>query len=92
VKSITVRLIGKPGCHLCDDADLVIQGVVKNFSNVVVEHRNLHEKPEWETEYSEKIPVVHIDDQEFAYWHVDAQALADALVSSGGLPQASESE
>lgn len=65
---------------------------MKNFSNVVVEHRNLHEKPEWETEYSEKIPVVHIDDQEFAYWHVDAQALADALVSSGGLPQASESE
>ncbi len=92
MQSITVRLIGKPGCHLCDDADLVIQGVVTNFSNVVVEHRNLAEKTEWESEYSEKIPVIHIDDQEFAYWHVDAQALADALVASGGLPQASESE
>jgi glutaredoxin len=84
--------MGKPGCHLCDDADLVIQSVVKKFSNVVVEHGNLHEKPEWETEYSEKIPVVHIDDQEFAYWHVDAQALAEALLSRGALPQPRESE
>jgi hypothetical protein len=92
VQSITVRLIGKPGCHLCDEAGLVIQGVVENFSNVVVEHRNLDEKTEWESEYSEKIPVIHIDDQEFAYWRVDASALAEALLSRGGLPEASESE
>lgn len=92
MKSVTVRLMGKPGCHLCDDADLVIQSVVKNFSNVVVEHRNLQEKPEWESEYRDKIPVIHIDDQEFAQWHVDPDALAEALVARGGLPQASESE
>ncbi len=92
MQSITVRLIGKPGCHLCDDADLVIQSVVKKFSNVAVEHRNLHDNPEWESEYAEKIPVIHIDDQEFAYWHIDAGALAEALVSSGGLPQPLESE
>jgi hypothetical protein len=92
VQSITVRLIGKPGCHLCDEADLVIQGVVENFSNVVVEHRNLDEKTEWEREYSEKIPVIHIDDQEFAYWHIDAGALGEALLSRGALPQPRESE
>jgi hypothetical protein len=92
VQSITVRLIGKPGCHLCDEADLVAAGVVQKFSNVALEHRNLDEKTEWESEYSEKIPVIHIDDQEFAYWHVDAGALAEALLSRGALPQPRESE
>jgi hypothetical protein len=92
VQSITVRLIGKPGCHLCDEADLVVAGVVQKFSNVALEHRNLFETTEWESEYSEKIPVIQIDDQEFAYWRVDASALAEALLSRGGLPHASESE
>lgn len=92
MQSITVRLIGKPGCHLCDEANLVIEQVVKSFSNVVVEHRNLSEKTEWESEYGDKIPVIHIDDQEFAYWRVDAGALADELLSRGGLSEASESE
>ena len=92
MQSITVRLIGKPGCHLCDDADLVVTDVVQKFSNVVVEHRSLFEEAAWESEYSEKIPVIHIDDQEFAYWHVDAGALAEALLSRGALPQPRESE
>lgn len=92
MQSITVRLIGKPGCHLCDEADLLAAGVVQKFSNVALEHRNLFETPEWESEYSEKIPVIQIDDQEFAYWRVDASALAEALLSRGGLPHASESE
>ncbi len=92
MQSITVRLIGRPGCHLCDEADLVVAGVVEKFSNVVVEHRNLFEKTEWEREYSEKIPVIQIDDEEFAHWRVSAEALADALLSRGGLPEASESE
>ena len=92
MQSITVRLIGKPGCHLCDEANLVIEKVVKSFSNVVVEHRNLSEKAEWESQYGDKIPVIHIDNQEFAYWRVNAEALADELLSRGGLPEASESE
>lgn len=70
----------------------MVAGVVEKFSNVVVEHRNLLDNPDWESQYSEKIPVIHIDDDEFAYWRVNAKALADALLSRGGLPQPSDSE
>ena len=92
MQSITVRVIGKPGCHLCDEADLVVTDVVQKFSNVVVEHRSLFEEAAWESEYSEKIPVILIDGHEFAHWRVDAGALSAALLSHGGLPEASESE
>lgn len=70
----------------------MVAGVVEKFSNVVVEHRNLLDNADWESQYAEKIPVVHIDDDEFAYWRVNAEALADALLSRGGLPQPSDSE
>ncbi|WP_306515645.1 glutaredoxin family protein [Corynebacterium sp.] len=41
--------------------------------------RNVDEDPELAMEFGDRVPVVVIDDEEFACWEVDNDELADAL-------------
>lgn len=92
MESITVRIIGKPGCHLCDDADAVVQSVAAQYSNVVVEHAVVDDKPEWVVAYADKIPVIHIGADEVAHWRISNEALVRELDSRGGIPAPPKSE
>jgi hypothetical protein len=85
MQSITVTLIGKDGCHLCDDADAVITEVVAGFSNVTRSHQVLEDSHPMAHEYADKIPVVLIDDVLHAYWRVKPERLADSLVKLGAI-------
>jgi hypothetical protein len=85
MQSIRVTVIGKDGCHLCDEATEVITGVLQGFSNVSLEHRDLAEDPEWQRDYADKIPVVLIDGQEHAYWRVRAERLRESLAHQGAI-------
>jgi uncharacterized NAD-dependent epimerase/dehydratase family protein len=84
VQSITVQIIGREGCHLCDDAEGVVESVVAGFKNVTIQHSVLEDNPEWVQTYADKIPVVQIDGVEFAYWRVRAPKLEAALIELGG--------
>ncbi|MWB98065.1 glutaredoxin family protein [Agromyces seonyuensis] len=83
-----VTLIGKPGCHLCDDARGVIQGVLAGLEGTrgapVVEFAevNLLEDAELTAKYSEDIPVVLIDDEVHDFWRVDADRFRSALTGA----------
>lgn len=77
--SVTVTLIGKDGCHLCDDAKTVIDAVVADTPDVDVEEVSLADNPLWEELYGELIPVVLIDGVEHAHWRVDAESFREAL-------------
>lgn len=76
---ITLSIVGKPDCHLCDDAKNVIDSVVKNFPEVVVEEVFVADNPLWSDIYGERIPVVLINGIEHTQWRVDAAALTEAL-------------
>ena len=76
---ITLSIVGKPDCHLCDDAKVVIDGVLKQFPEVVVEEVSLDDNPLWSDVYGERIPVVLINGVEHAQWRVDPEALTAAL-------------
>lgn len=71
--SVSVTLIGKPGCHLCDHAETLVLDVLSGFPDVSFDKRNLDEKPEWAVEYLEKIPVILINDTLHSYWRVDEE-------------------
>lgn len=73
MSSVSVTLIGKPGCHLCDQAETLVRDVLSGFPNVSFDKRNLDEKPEWAVEYLEKIPVILINDSLHSYWRVEAE-------------------
>lgn len=83
--TIEITLIGKPGCHLCDDARVALVGVVEVFTDghpdvsVHITERNILEDLALALKHSEEIPVVLINGKMHSYWHVDAVRLSAAL-------------
>jgi glutaredoxin len=83
--SIQLTLIGKPGCHLCDDAREAIDGVLFEFRTanpgveVLVEEQNILLDEALSAKYAEEIPVLLIDGNMHNYWRIDEERLMRAL-------------
>ncbi|MEV7076861.1 glutaredoxin family protein [Streptomyces sp. NPDC093990] len=73
-----VTLIRKPGCHLCDDAQLVIEKVCGDLG-VPWERKDIEQDPQLHDQYWEQIPVVLVDGEQHTFWRVDEQRLRKAL-------------
>ncbi|MFY7862776.1 MAG: glutaredoxin family protein [Rhodoluna sp.] len=86
---ISLTLIGKPGCHLCDDARLVVNTVTGQFRSlhagiaasvqVHVTEQNILDDPELAERYSDEIPVLLINGKVHNYWKIDPIRLMAAL-------------
>ena len=74
-----LTLIGKPGCHLCDDAEVAVRSVLDDFSEVSLEKENILENPDLFEKYAEQIPVLLINGQIHNYWRIDTERLREAL-------------
>lgn len=81
-REIVLTLIGKPGCHLCDEAELAVQSVLDDFSAVSFEKANILENSELFEKYSEQIPVLLINGTVHNYWRIDTERLREALVQA----------
>jgi glutaredoxin len=83
--TIQLTLIGKPGCHLCEEAEEAIRRVLDDFqkanpsTEVLVDELNILEDEELHFKYSEEIPVILIDGKMHNYWRVDEERLMRAL-------------
>lgn len=83
--SIKLTLIGKPGCHLCDDAREAIDGVLFEFRQansdveVIVEEQNILDDEALKLKYADEIPVLLIDGKMHNYWRIDEERLMRAL-------------
>jgi glutaredoxin len=83
--NIQLTLIGKPGCHLCDNAREAIDGVLFEFRAanpdvlIELEEINILEDQELQLKYSEEIPVLLIDGKMHNYWRIDEERLMRAL-------------
>lgn len=73
-----VTLVGKPGCHLCEDARAVVGAVCEETGASWVE-KDITEDEELYKEYWEQIPVVLIDGEQHTFWRVDPARLRKAL-------------
>lgn len=81
-RKILLTLIGKPGCHLCDDAEVAVQSVLEDFSAVSFEKENILQNPNLFEKYSEQIPVLLINGEVHNYWRIDTERLREALARS----------
>jgi glutaredoxin len=79
-----LTLIGKPDCHLCDDARAVVAEVLADFPEVELSERSILGEPELFEAYVEEIPVLLIDDRVHTIWRVDAARLRAALAIDSG--------
>ena len=83
--NIELTLIGKPGCHLCEDAEAAIERVLASFlaSNpsvaVSITQHNILDDAELAARYSEEIPVLLIDGKVHNYWRIDEERFTRAL-------------
>ncbi|MCP3822127.1 glutaredoxin family protein [Streptomyces sp. A3M-1-3] len=73
-----VTLVGKPGCHLCDDAREVIAEVCGE-AGTPWEEKDITEDEELYRLYWEQIPVVLVDGEQHTFWRVDPVRLRRAL-------------
>lgn len=75
-----VTLYSKPGCHLCDDARAVVEGVCAELGESFDEV-DITTSPDLMARYGEEIPVTFVDGRQHDFWRVDEARLRSALGS-----------
>jgi hypothetical protein len=75
-----VLLLGKPGCHLCDDARTVIAKVAGELG-VTWAERDITASEEDMRRYGDEIPVTFVDGVQHDFWRVDESRLRAALTA-----------
>lgn len=73
-----VRLLSKPGCHLCDDARAVIARVCAD-AGTSYDEVDITTDPDLMRSYGEQIPVTFVDGEQHDFWRVDETRLRAAL-------------
>lgn len=73
-----VRLYSKPGCHLCDDARVVIERVCAD-TGTSYDEVDITTSPDLLRAYGEQIPVTLVDGRQHDFWRVDEARLRAAL-------------
>jgi glutaredoxin len=76
--SHVITLLGRPGCHLCDEAREVIARVAAEMG-VAWEERDITRSEEDTRLYRDQIPVTLIDGVQHDFWRVDERRLRAAL-------------
>jgi glutaredoxin len=73
-----ITLIGKPGCHLCDEARAVVARVARDLG-VGWTELDITAEQSLADEYWEQIPVTLVDGKRHDFWRVDEARLRAAL-------------
>ncbi|MEV6285363.1 glutaredoxin family protein [Kribbella sp. NPDC051770] len=79
--SARVTLYGKPGCHLCEDAQAIVAAVCAELG-VEWTEIDITQDPELFREYGEQIPVTFVDGRQHDFWRVDPARLKRALTTA----------
>ena len=78
---VRIDLLGRPGCHLCDDARVVVARVADELG-VGWEERDITAAPEEEqADYWDKIPVAFVDGVVIDFWRINETRLRSALAN-----------
>jgi hypothetical protein len=76
--AVRVVLLGRQGCHLCDEAREVVARVTAELGVEWLE-RSVDDDPELFRRYAEQIPVTFVDGRRHDFWRVDEGRLRAAL-------------
>ena len=83
--TVSLTLIGKPGCHLCDNARDVIASVVADLgsaASVELDEKSILDDADLHEKYVEEIPVVLINGRVHNIYRVDPARLKNALLEA----------
>jgi len=82
---IKLELVIRQGCHLCDEAQDALAGVIARFSiehpnvSYTVETVDIDQNPELLAKYSEEVPVLLLNDEQIAFFRIEADRVLAKL-------------
>ncbi|MFD1721236.1 glutaredoxin family protein [Amnibacterium endophyticum] len=83
-----LTLVGKPACHLCDEARAVVERVVGDLRaegvEVAVAERSILDDAALDARWHDDIPVVLIGTALHDRWRIDAGRLREDLLAAAG--------
>jgi hypothetical protein len=56
---IRLLLFGTFGCHLCEQAELIIKNCLANNKELTIETIDIVEQEHWQEQYAVRIPVLY---------------------------------
>jgi len=80
VSGARVTLYTRPGCHLCDDARVLIEQVCAELGESYDEV-SIDGDPDLERRFGHEVPVTFVDGRQHDYWRVDPTRLRTALAA-----------
>jgi glutaredoxin len=80
-----IVLLGRAGCHLCDDARTVVEQVAgetgTTWVEIDVDAAAAHDGGALQREHGEQVPVVLVDGVPRGFWRIDPGRLRKALAA-----------
>jgi glutaredoxin len=76
---VSVEMMAKPGCHLCDDARAIVMTVLDDFPEAEFIEHNILDDAEMFESLKNDIPVIVVNGRRHAQWRVDEDSLRAAL-------------
>jgi len=79
--ALQITLIGRQGCHLCEEAQNILAGVIARFAaenpliEYVIDDVDVDSDLELRDKYSDEVPVLLINDQQVAFLRFDAERI-----------------
>jgi glutaredoxin len=73
-----ITFYSRPGCHLCDNARLVVERVCAELGESYTEV-SIDDDPELQRRFGEEVPVTFVDGRQHDFWRVDEGRLRAAL-------------
>lgn len=80
-----VRLFGKPGCHLCEDAEVILARVSQS-QPFTVQHINIESSPALFEEYRYRIPVIEVVGGPSLDWPTTPDRVRRAIQAAAATP------
>jgi Glutaredoxin-like domain (DUF836) len=77
---VRVTLVGRVGCHLCDDARAVVAAVTADLG-VGWEEVDVDADPALLARYADQVPVTLVDGVQHDFWRVSEQRLRASLAT-----------
>lgn len=73
-----ITIIGKPGCHLCDEAEVLVKALIEG-RDIEIEKFSILDDPKLAARYSEEIPVILIDGKVHDIFRIDEKRFLAAI-------------
>ena len=73
-----ITLYTRPGCHLCDDARVVVERVCADLGESF-EEVDITTDDDLAVRFGEDVPVTFVDGKQHDFWRVDENRLRAAL-------------